>query len=94
MPSTDDFGNCCLGARQGNKHLRSTLVQCALAVARSKQTYLSAQYHRIAARRGSNHVATAVGHSILVIAYQILKNRQPYRDLGANYLMNASLPLF
>jgi hypothetical protein len=30
----------------------------------------------------------------LVIAYQILKNRQPYRDLGANYLMNASLPLF
>lgn len=41
--------------------------------------------HRIAARRGSNRTAVAVGHSILVIAYHILKNRQPYHDLGANY---------
>jgi transposase len=70
---------------KGNKHLRSTLVQCARAAARSKQTYLSAQYHRIAARRGSNRAATAVGHSILVIAYHLLKKRQPYHDLGANY---------
>ena len=45
----------------------------------------SAQYHRIAARRGSNRAATAVGHSILVIAYHLLKKRQPYHDLGANY---------
>jgi len=70
---------------KGNKHLRSTLVQCARAAARSKQTYLSTQYHRIAARRGSNRAATAVGHSILVIVYHILKKRQPYHDLGANY---------
>ena len=27
----------------------------------------------------------AVAHSILVIAYHILKRRQPYHDLGANY---------
>ncbi|RJX25117.1 MAG: IS110 family transposase [Dethiobacter sp.] len=70
---------------KGNKHLRSTLVQCARAASRSKETYLSAQYHRIAARRGGNRAAVAVGHSILVIAYHILKNRQPYHDLGANY---------
>ncbi len=70
---------------KGNKHLRSTLVQCARAASRSKETYLSAQYHRIAARRGGNRAAVAVGHSILVIIYHILKNRQPYHDLGANY---------
>jgi len=70
---------------KGNKHLRSTLMQCARAAARGKGTYLSAQYHRIAARRGGNRAAVAVGHSILVIIYHILKNRQPYQDLGANY---------
>jgi transposase len=70
---------------KGNKHLRSTLIQCALAASHSRETYLSAQYHRIAARRGIRRAAVAVGHSILVIIYHILKNRQPYYDLGANY---------
>jgi len=71
--------------RKGNKHLRSTLVQCARSASRTKETYLSAQFRRIAARRGSNRAAVAVGHSILVICYHILKKRQPYYDLGANY---------
>ena len=71
--------------RKGNKHIRSGLVQAARAAARNKECYLSAQYHRIAARRGSNRAAVAVGHSILVIAYHILKRRQPYNELGNNY---------
>ena len=71
--------------RKGNKKLRSTLVQCAHAAARSKETYLASQYRRIAARRGGNRAAVAVGHSILIIAYHILKKHQPYYDLGANY---------
>lgn len=71
---------------QGNKSLRSTLVNVAHAAARTKDTYLSARYHRIAARRGSNRAAVAVGHTILVIVYHILKNGQPYKELGANYL--------
>jgi len=49
---------------KGNKHLLSTLIQCALAASYSRETYLSAQYHRIAARRGSRRAAVAVGHSI------------------------------
>ncbi|MFD7523777.1 transposase [Paenibacillus chitinolyticus] len=39
--------------RKGNKMLRSTLVEAAKAAARTKETYLSSQYHRIAARRGA-----------------------------------------
>lgn len=70
---------------KGNKSLRSTLVSASHAAARAKETYLSAQYHRIAARRGSKRAAVAVGHSILVIVYHILKSRQPYKELGANY---------
>jgi transposase len=36
--------------RKGNKKLRSCLVECALAAARTKNTYLSGKYHRIAKR--------------------------------------------
>lgn len=71
--------------RKGNKYLRATLVEAARAAARTKNTYLSAQYHRIAARRGSSRAAVAVAHSIIVIIYHILKKRQPYIDLGADY---------
>jgi len=71
--------------RKGNKFLRRALTQAARAAANSKDTYLSAQYHRIAARRGANRAAIAVGHSILVIIYHMLKKRMPYIELGANY---------
>ena len=71
--------------RKGNQKLRSTLVEAARAAARTKNTYLSSQYHRIAARRGANRAAVAVAHSILMIAYYILKRRQPYIELGPNY---------
>lgn len=48
-------------------------------------TYLAAQYHRIAARRGKKRATVAVAHSILVIAYYVLSRREPYRELGGNY---------
>ncbi len=51
----------------------------------SKDSYLSAQYKRIAARRGRNRAAVAVGHSILEIIYHMLKNKTSYVDLGINY---------
>jgi transposase len=71
--------------RKGNKKLRSTLVEAARAAARTKETYLSSQYHRIAARRGSNRAAVAVAHTILSIVYYILKRKQPYIELGPTY---------
>jgi len=71
--------------RKGNKKLRSALVEAARAAGRTKNTYLSSQYHRIAARRGANRAAVAVAHSILMITYYILKRRQPYIELGPTY---------
>ena len=72
-------------AKKGNQKLRSALVEAARAASRTKDTYLASQYHRIAARRGANRAALAVAHSILTIVYHILKRRQPYIELGANY---------
>lgn len=71
-------------AKKGNQKLRSALVEAARAASRTKETYLSSQYHRIAARRGANRAALAVAHGILTIAYYILKRRLPYIELGPN----------
>jgi transposase len=65
--------------------LRAGLIQAANAAARTRDCYLSAQYHRLAARRGRKRALVAVAHSILVIAYHILQRQQPYEDLGSNY---------
>lgn len=72
-------------ARKGNPWLRRLLVQAAYAAGRSKNTYLAAQYHRLAGRRGAKKAALAVAHSILVIIYHILRDQRTYQDLGGNY---------
>lgn len=71
--------------RKGNRWVKAALVQAAQAAARAKNTYLSAQYHQIAARRGNKRAAVAVGHSILVIYYHMLTTGEPYREKGADY---------
>jgi transposase len=71
--------------RKGNPWLRRLLIQSAHAAAHSKNTYLAAQYHRIASRRGPKRAAMAVAHSILVIIYHVLRDRVPYRDLGSTF---------
>lgn len=71
--------------RSGNKWLKAALVEAAQAVARTRGTYLAAQYRRLAARRGKQKATVAVGHSLLVIAYQLLAHGHEYDDLGANY---------
>src|SRR5204862_5839112 len=68
----------------GNNWLRAMLGECAWSAARKRGTYLAAQYHRLARRRGPQKAVVAVAHSILVIAYHVLHDRQPYRDLGAD----------
>jgi len=71
--------------RHGNPAARAVLVEAAHAAGRTKRSYLAAQYHRIAARRGKKRAAVAVGHSILVIVYYLLRDGVLYEDLGATY---------
>jgi transposase len=74
--------------RKGSKWFRSALTEAAHAAARTKGSYLSAQYGGIRGRRGSKKAAVAVGHSILVICYHLLERKVPYEDLGEDYLHN------
>jgi transposase len=71
--------------RKGNRFLWTTLVQAAHAAARTRSTYLSAQYRRLAARRGKKRAILAVAHSMLVMAYYMIQRREPYRDAGADF---------
>jgi transposase len=71
--------------RKGNRFLRTILVQAAHAAARTRSTYLSAQYRRLAARRGKKRAILAVAHSMLVMAYYMIQRQEPYRDAGADF---------
>ena len=70
---------------KGDPWLRAALVEAAHAAGRTKNTYLSAQYRRLASRRGKKRAAVAVGHSILVIAYHLLQRSCGYEELGGDY---------
>ena len=71
--------------RKGSPWLRKLLVEAAHAAAHTKHTYLAAQYHRLAARGGQKKAMVAVGHSILIIIYHVLRDQLPYNELGGNY---------
>jgi len=71
---------------KANRYLKAILVEAANAVGHQHDTHLAAQFHRLAARRGKKRAAVAVAHSILVIAYHIIRQGTSYVDLGANYL--------
>ena len=73
------------GTRHGSPWLRRTLVEAARAGARSKGSYYSAQYARIARRRGPNKAAVAVAHSMLDTVWHLLTTGALYQDPGADY---------
>jgi len=70
---------------KGNRWLRATLVQVAWAASRTKKTYLSAYYRRLASRRGKKRALVALAHTILVIVYHVLREGTTYRELGSQY---------
>ncbi|WP_088228283.1 IS110 family transposase [Desulfosporosinus sp. FKB] len=71
--------------RKGSDILKATLIECAKVAGHLKNTYFSAQYKRIAARRGTNRATVAVAHAILKIAYLMLKNNTSYKELGPDF---------
>ena len=71
---------------KGNRWLKRILVQAAWAASHTKGTYLAGQYHRLAKRRGKKRALVAVGHTLLVIIYHVLKRGTTYQELGPNFL--------
>lgn len=71
--------------RDGNKSLKRVLVEAAHAAGRKKDSYFSAQYRRLAARRGKKRAKVAVGRSILETAFHMIERGSRYQDLGGDY---------
>jgi transposase len=86
-PGNDESGGKRRSGKttKGNPWLRAALVEAAHAAGRTRNTYLSAQYRRLASRRGKKRAAVAVGHTILVIAYHLLQRSCGYEELGGDY---------
>ncbi len=57
----------------------------ANAASHTKEAYLAAQNHRLAAKHGPKRAIMALAHSILVIAYYVIRRNEPYKELGGNY---------
>jgi hypothetical protein len=70
---------------KGNRYLRAVLVQAAWVASQQKETYLAAQYKRLVKRMGKKKALVAVGHTILVIVWHLLKNKTSYQEMGGDY---------
>ena len=68
--------------------VKAVITEAAWAATRTKNTFFSERYHRIAARRGKKRALIAVGHSLLVSVYLILSTGARYHELGAQYIQS------
>lgn len=70
---------------KGSKWLRGALIEAAKSAARTKDTYLAAQYARLRVRRGANRASVGVANSILTAGWHMLATGEIYNDLGGDY---------
>lgn len=77
---------------KGDTWLTEVLIQCAWSAARTRDTYLAAQFWRLAPRIGKKKAAVAVAHSMLVICWHLLTNNCDYDDLGGDYFTRRTNP--
>ena len=71
--------------RPGNPYLKGALGVAAMSAARSKDTYLSAKYRRIASRRGPIKAIVAIEHAMLIAIWHMLTTGAFYNDPGGDF---------
>lgn len=71
----------------GNQYVKTKLCQCALAASHTKNTYLASKYHSIKGRRGPQKATIATARHQIVSIFFMIKNKEPYRELGGDYLL-------
>jgi transposase len=70
---------------KGNVYLRALLAEIVWGMSHTKDTYVSAQYHRLARRIGKTKAIVAVSHTVAVNFYHMITKQVPYQEPGANY---------
>lgn len=75
-------------ARKGDAALRVALCEAAWSAARTRDTYLGAQFRRFCRRMGKRNEGKAifaVAHTMIVIIWHVLDGHVPYHELGGDY---------
>ena len=72
-------------SHRGNRWIKGLMTEIAWAASRTKNSYPSALYRRLAAHRGKKRALVAVANALLQVVWHLLLNRQTYHDLGADY---------
>jgi hypothetical protein len=62
------------------------MTECAWCATRTKNTYFSARYKRLAARRGKKRALVAIAAMLLKVVYYMLKDGTAYHELGDAYM--------
>jgi transposase len=70
---------------KGNHWARRALCEAAWVASRAKNTYLQAQFRRLAALRGTKRAIIAVANTIVTIGYHMLTRGTVYYELGGDY---------
>lgn len=70
----------------GNNETKAVFTECAWPASRTKDTYISSRYKRLAALRGKKSALVATGNELLKIVCHMLKNKAHYKELGPTYL--------
>lgn len=73
---------------QGNKWLKTNLVEGSWSASHSNDTYLQSKYRSLVRKKGPKKAIIALGHKILIAAYYIIKDKKTYKELGSTYLDN------
>ena len=64
------------------------MTECAWCATRTKGTYFSARYKRLAARRGKKRALVAIAAEMLKVVYHMLKDGSVYQELGEDYMVS------
>ena len=72
----------CGRTTDGDRWLKTALVQAVWAAYRAKGTHLARKFRRVAGSRGNKRAAVALAHTILVIIYHLLKKGVDYREIA------------
>jgi transposase len=86
-PGNNESGGKRLSGRtrDGNRYLRRALVQSAWSILHKKDCFLTALFHRAAARGGRKKAAIVVAHRVLIIAWHLIREGGVCREAGGNY---------
>lgn len=75
------------GTRDGNKYLRTVMLQVAWAAVRTKNSYWRALYYHLTRRMPMKKVIVVIARKLMRLIYKIIKGTIKYQEYGADYFL-------